>query len=112
VRELCAIGPCEINVVHVNWPPEEAGRVGYHGELPLTENPDQLHELLERDVRERIALILPREAVTVTILPGWDGPTPTFFRSHRKRISISSCLGPMDGAAWIVCALDQSRAVC
>ena len=29
----------EITVAHADWPPDQAHRVGYHGPLPLTENP-------------------------------------------------------------------------
>ena len=66
-----AIGPCEINVVHSDWPPEVAHRIGYHGPLPLTENPEQIQNLLERDLAERVAMSLPPEKVTVTVEPGF-----------------------------------------
>ena len=57
INEMQDIGACEINVVHIDWPPEEAHRIGYHGPLPLTENPDQIQNFLERDLAERVAMI-------------------------------------------------------
>lgn len=71
VKEAQEIGPCEIEVVHVDWPPEEAHRLKYQGALPLTENPQEIQKFLERDVAERVAIFLPPDKVTITVEPGW-----------------------------------------
>ena len=80
------IGACEINVVHIDWPPEEAHRLGYHGPLPLSENPDQIQNFLERDLAERVAMILPPEKVTLTVEPGWGRTEGYLFEmaSHQQ----------------------------
>ena len=74
LNEMQCVGACETSVVHIDWPPEEAHRVGYHGPLPLTENPEEIQNLLERDLAERVEMILPRDKVTITVEPGWGHP--------------------------------------
>jgi nucleotide-binding universal stress UspA family protein len=71
LNQMQGIGQCEISIVHVDWPPEQAHRLGYHGPLPLTENPEQIQKNLERDLSERVAMLLPQDKVTVTVEPGW-----------------------------------------
>jgi nucleotide-binding universal stress UspA family protein len=71
LNQMQGIGQCEISIVHVDWPPEQAHRLGYHGPLPLTENPEQIQKNLERDLSERVAMLLPPDKVTVTVEPGW-----------------------------------------
>lgn len=65
------IAHSKLTVAHVNWPPQEARRVGHQGPLPLTENPEELQTSLERDVCDRVARLLPSAKVNVTIEPGW-----------------------------------------
>ena len=71
VHEMQNIGACEITVVHVDWPPEQANRLGYHGPLPLTENPKEIQNFLERDLSERVSMILAPEKVNIVVEPGW-----------------------------------------
>ncbi len=84
VNELRQIGPCEIFVLHIDWPPAQAERLGYHGPLPLTENPKQIQNFLERDVAERVAMRLPPEEVTVTVEPGWGHPESVLFEIAQR----------------------------
>ncbi|MEO8045204.1 MAG: universal stress protein [Spartobacteria bacterium] len=74
VNEMQQVGPCETNVLQLDWPPEEAKRLGYHGAMPLTENPALIQNFLERDLAEHVALRLAPENVTVTVVPGWGHP--------------------------------------
>lgn len=85
LNEMQAIGPCEITVVHADWPPEEARRLGYHGPFSLTENPQEIQNFLERDLRERVAMLLSPEKVAVTVEPGWGHPAGNLFETANRQ---------------------------
>ena len=89
VNGLQQIGPCEISVLHIDWPPDQAQRLGYHGPLSLTENPRQIQNFLERDVADRVAMRIPPEQVTITVEPGWGQPEGALFEiAHRERADL------------------------
>jgi len=71
MRQLLELGPCAINITHVDWPPEEANRLGYHGPMMLNANPAQMQSFLERDLRERVAMDRPAENVSLSVVPAW-----------------------------------------
>lgn len=54
---LCEVGPCELHVAHVVWPPEAVGRYGIHGTGELVEVPEAARELLLRDLEDRLAFL-------------------------------------------------------
>ena len=86
LSQMQELGECEINVVHVDWPPAEARRIGYHGPLPLTKNPEEIQNLVERDLLERVAMVLPPEQVSITVEPGWGHVEGYLFdRAHREK---------------------------
>ena len=67
VAELRQIGPCEIIAGYVDWPPEEAARLGVSGPVGLTENPLEIQRMIERDVREKVTHLLGAENVRVCV---------------------------------------------
>jgi nucleotide-binding universal stress UspA family protein len=89
LNEMQGVGSCETSVVHIDWPPEEAHRVGYHGPLPLTENPEEIQNFLERDLAERVEMVLPRDKVTITVEPGWGHPEGYLFElASRQHVDL------------------------
>ena len=89
LNEMHSVGSCETSVVHIDWPPEEAHRVGYHGPLPLAENPEQIQNFLERDLAERVEMVLPRDKVTITVEPGWGHPEGYLFElASRQHVDL------------------------
>ncbi len=84
VNELQQIGPCHTTVLHLDWPPNEAGRLGYHGPMPLTRNPTEIQNFLERDLAEHVALRLAPEHVTVTVEPAWGHPAGHLFEVVKR----------------------------
>ena len=67
VAELRQIGPCEVIAGYVDWPPEEAARLGVSGPVGLDENPPEIQRTLERDVREKVTRLLGAENVRVCV---------------------------------------------
>lgn len=58
VRELTAIGPCEVVLGYVNWPIEEHVRLGGAGPLPFDGNPPEVLTVLKRDMKARARVLL------------------------------------------------------
>jgi nucleotide-binding universal stress UspA family protein len=71
LNEIQNIGICQIEVLHIDWPPEAAHRLKYQGALPLTENPREIQKVLEQELRERVAKFLSLDSVRITVEPGW-----------------------------------------
>jgi nucleotide-binding universal stress UspA family protein len=89
LNEMQKLGPCETSVAHLDWPPEEARRLGYNGPLPLTENPEEIQNLLERDLAERVAMLLLPEKVTIKVEPEWGHTEGYLFEmAHRDRVDL------------------------
>ena len=100
VRELQQIGPCETTVLHVDWPPDEAERLGYRGPMSLTKNPAEIQNVLERDLAEHVALHLSGDNVTVIVEPTWGYPAGHFFEViEREKIDLV-ILGTHHRHAW------------
>ena len=89
VNELQTLGPCETHVLHLDWPPDVARRIGYEGPLPLTENPKEIQRVLERDLSGKVATLLPRPNVTITVNPGWGRTDAYLFeRAYREKTDL------------------------
>lgn len=71
VNELAAAGPCEITVAWVNWPAEEHQRLGTDGPFPLTENPAEVQQALERDLKRKAAELLGGHPFRVRVKATW-----------------------------------------
>ena len=84
VKELQRIGPCEITVGHVNWPPTEQARLGQGGPLPLTENPPATQQVLERDLSARVRDVLGDNAARVRVAPNWGRADAALIEMARQ----------------------------
>ena len=71
LQELREIGPCDITVAHVDWPPMVRRRLGLSGPISLTENPPEVEHVLKRDLQERVAAILGHQPVSLCVRSGW-----------------------------------------
>jgi nucleotide-binding universal stress UspA family protein len=70
VAELRQIGPIEVVAGYVDWPPEEAARLGVSGPLGLRNLP-AVQSVLERDLREKVTRLLGEENVHVRVRANW-----------------------------------------
>jgi len=71
VASLKSIGPCNITVTYLSWPPSETWRLGIGGHPSQGGNPPEVHELLERDLKERCAKLLGKTKARLRVVSGW-----------------------------------------
>ena len=71
VAELRQLGPIEVVAGFVDWPPEEAARLGVSGPLGLRGNLPAMQNVLERDLQEKITRLLGSENVRVSVRGNW-----------------------------------------
>ncbi len=71
IAELRQIEPCEVVAAYVDWPPEEAARLGVFGAAGPGGNLPGMQSVLERDLREKVARVLGGENVEVRVLANW-----------------------------------------
>jgi len=74
VEELQAIGPCDLVVAYVDWPPEERTRLGGTGPLPLVGNPPEVQAELERDLKARVVQLLGTIDFRTRVEANWGRP--------------------------------------
>ncbi|HWL53626.1 MAG TPA: universal stress protein [Chthoniobacteraceae bacterium] len=67
--ELRRIGACEIVVAYVGRPDEEWKRLGAADEVRYTENSPEVQASLERNLREKVRVVLGEDAVEVIVEP-------------------------------------------
>ncbi len=100
LNELQQIGPCATTVLYIDWPPDEAERLGYRGPMPLTKNPAEIQKVLERDLAEHVALHLPGENVAVIVEPTWGHPAGHFFEVVEREKMDLVVVGTHHRHAW------------
>jgi nucleotide-binding universal stress UspA family protein len=76
VDTLRKLGPCNITVGYVCWPPQEAGRLGKGGPTWFGEAPPEIQQLLERDLREKVHNLLDLAKVEIRVEGGWGRAEP------------------------------------
>ena len=58
VKKLQSIGPCEVVIGHIYWPPEQWARLGTTGSPSADRNSTELQVVIERDVRAKAGELL------------------------------------------------------
>ena len=102
VAELRQIGPCEVVAGHVDWPPEEAARLGVTGPLGLRGNLPELQSVLERDLQEKVTRLLGSENVRVVVRGNWgraEMPLVTMAMQARADLIVVGAHRPQ-GLSW------------
>ena len=74
VNTLRKIGPCDITVGYVSWPPQESCRLGIGDHMWLEETPPEIQQLLERDLKEKVRDLLGEENMKIRVEAGWGRP--------------------------------------
>lgn len=75
VSELQAIGPCEVVVGYVEWPPEQRLRLAGKDPQELMKNLPEVRTILERELKTRITEILGTSAgISTRVEANWGRP--------------------------------------
>ena len=86
---LHVLGRCEIQIVHLYRPTDEANRLGYKGPLPLNENPEAIQSVVQRELEERVAKILPAGTAKVSAQSAWGTFEGCLFEiSHVQKVDL------------------------
>jgi nucleotide-binding universal stress UspA family protein len=73
---LSEIGPCQITVVYVAWPPETHARFGAAYDQPQPYYPSEVEKLLKRDLQEKCDEILGKTKLRFRVTAGLGRPDP------------------------------------
>jgi len=87
LRWVCGlrkIGSCAIHVATVTWPPQERERLGIGERAFAPNNPPEVQELLERDLRKRCEGILGDPAGKVHVTAAWGRPEPQLLELAKQ----------------------------
>jgi nucleotide-binding universal stress UspA family protein len=76
IGELQRIGPCEVTVAYVAWPPREGGRLGLGETESRAELSPEIQKYLERDLKEKVILRLGEKNVGIRVAASWGRPDP------------------------------------
>lgn len=74
VKELQGMGPCDLVIGYVDWPPEQRNRLGGTGPLPLVGNAPEVQDVLERELKTRVAELLGTQEFRTRVEANWGRP--------------------------------------
>lgn len=74
VKELQAIGPCDVVLGYVDWPAEQRTRLGGGGPLLPDDNPRDIQAVLERDVQVKADELLGKIPFRIRVDAYWGRP--------------------------------------
>jgi nucleotide-binding universal stress UspA family protein len=67
--QLCALGPCQITVLSLYWPPEQFERLGLGGVRDYAGPHPEVKAALERDLRARLSRAVPAIPAEIRVEP-------------------------------------------
>ncbi|MCC6672133.1 MAG: universal stress protein [Planctomycetes bacterium] len=68
--ELRKLGPCDVVLGHVAWPPSEHHRYGLRGQMPLDRLRPELEEMLRRDLVNLVGEVVGKTDTRIVVEPG------------------------------------------
>jgi len=84
VKELQAIGPCEITVGFTYFPPQQRARLGFKGSIPVDGNPPEVQAIMEQNLSESAAKLLGTNEFRTSVRPNWNNPASTLAEMAEK----------------------------
>jgi nucleotide-binding universal stress UspA family protein len=71
--DFSKLGPCEVTVGYVDWPPEENMRLSIHEPVSMTANSRPVQEVLEAQVRRRVDRLYG-DSAKIMVRGNWGRP--------------------------------------
>jgi len=71
VAAMREIGQIDVVAAYVDWPPEEAARLGISGPIGLQSNRPEIQSVLERELREKVSQVLGESEVAIRVQGNW-----------------------------------------
>jgi nucleotide-binding universal stress UspA family protein len=71
IRNLRALGPCDVTFVHAFWPLEEYARLGVRGTIDLAASDEETKQVLTRELRPLFADLPGSGTVELRLRPVW-----------------------------------------
>jgi nucleotide-binding universal stress UspA family protein len=81
VKGLKEIGPCDITVGYVSWPPQERTRLGIGEQVQLVGMSPEIQQLLERDLKQRVRDVLGEKDVKTRVGLSWGRADPQLIEA-------------------------------
>jgi nucleotide-binding universal stress UspA family protein len=75
VKTLLEMGPCDVVVGYVDFPPDERARLGGTGAVPLVGNLPEVQTILERDLKTRVTGLLGTDQFRIRVDANWGQPS-------------------------------------
>lgn len=89
VSRLLALGRCEIHIVHLYRPTAKAIRLEYKEPSPPDETPEPNQTALQRELEERVAKIIPTDAVMLSVQSALGAFEGCLFEiSHGEKVDL------------------------
>lgn len=85
VTQLRDIGPCDVVVGYVDWPPEQRTRLGVTRPFPALDNPPEVQDVLERDLQARASELLGPTPFKLRVEANWGRPDVRLAEMAREQ---------------------------
>ena len=73
-KRLRELGPCEVTVGHIYWPPDECRHFGFPASTSLTDTHPDLHAAVQRELTTRVTDQLGAGDAKVIVQANWGRP--------------------------------------
>ncbi len=83
VRNLRALGPCDVTFLHAFWPLEQYSRLGVHGAVNIAVGDEETRRVLERELRPLFSDLPGAGTVALKLKPVWGPAVETIVEETK-----------------------------
>lgn len=71
IASLREVGPCDVTVTYISWPPQDSWRLGVVGRAAAGDNTPEVQALLESSIREKCERLIGAGETKIHVVPNW-----------------------------------------